>query len=41
MNLKDLMADCVHANWNAVIKIYGVGDPSLSMVGREHTCLFH
>lgn len=29
------------ANWNAVKKIYMEDGPSLAMVGREGTCLFH
>ena len=41
VNFKGFMADNTQANWNAVIKIYGGGDLSLSMVGRECTCLFH
>jgi hypothetical protein len=41
VNLKGFMADCPQTNWNTVIKHYGVGDPSLPMVGREHICLFH
>ena len=35
------MADSAQANWNAVRTIYGNGDPSLPMVARERTCLFH
>jgi hypothetical protein len=35
------MADSAQANWNAVREIYGNGDPSLPMVARERTCLFH
>jgi hypothetical protein len=41
VNFKGFMADSAQANWNAVRKIYGVGDPSLPMVGRERTCLFN
>jgi len=41
VNFKGFMADSAQANWNAVRKIYGGGDPSLPMVGRERTCLFH
>ena len=41
VNFKVLMADNVQANWNAVRKIYGEGDPSVPMVGRARTCLFH
>ena len=35
------MVDNAQANWNAAKKIYGEGAPSLPMVGRERTCLFH
>ena len=41
VNFKGFMADSAHANWNAVKNINGGGDPSLTMVGHEHTCLFH
>ena len=41
VNFKGFMADNAQANWNAVKMIYGEGDPSLSMVGHERTCLFH
>jgi hypothetical protein len=40
VNFKGFMADNAQANWNAVRKIYGVGDPSLPMVGRGRICLF-
>ena len=33
--------DNAQAYWNVIRKIYGEGDTSLPMVGREHTCLFH
>jgi hypothetical protein len=35
------MADSAQTNWNAVRAIYEDGDPSIPMVAREHTCLFH
>jgi len=41
VNFKGFMADNAQKNWNAVKKIYGGGDPSMPMVGRERTCLFH
>ena len=41
VNLKGFMADSPQANWNEVRTIYGDGDPSLSMVAHERTCLFH
>ena len=40
-NFKGFMADSAQANWNAVRRVYGDGDPSLPMVARERTCLFH
>ena len=40
-NFKGFMADNAQANWNAVRMVYGDGDPSLPMVARERTCLFH
>ena len=41
VNFKGFMADSAQANWNAVRKVYGNGDPAVCMEGREHTCLFH
>ena len=41
VNFKGFMADSAQANWNAVRKVYGSGDPRVCMEGREHTCLFH
>ena len=41
VNVKRFMADSAQTNWNAVRTIYGDGNPSLSMVVRERTCLFH
>lgn len=35
------MVDSAHANWNAIKKTYGDGDPSLPMVNRKCICLFH
>jgi hypothetical protein len=35
------MVDNVQVNWNVVRKTYGDYDPSLSIVGRERTCLFY
>ena len=35
------MADNAQANWNGVRMIHGDGDPTLSMVTREHTYFFH
>jgi hypothetical protein len=41
VNSKGFMADNAQTNWNAVMKIYGRGDPSLPMMGRERICFFH
>ena len=40
-NFKGFMADSAQANWNAVRIVYGSGDPSVKMINRERTCLFH
>ena len=40
-NFKRFMVDSAQANWNAVRMIYKDGDPSLPIIAREHTCLFH
>ena len=41
VNFKGFMADSAGANWNAVHKIYGSGDPQTKMPDRERTCLLH
>ena len=41
INFKGFMVDSAQTNWNAVRVIYENGDPSLSMVAHEHTCLFN
>lgn len=41
VNFKGFMANRSQANWNAMRKIYGGGDPRMPMVNHEHTCLFH
>jgi len=40
-NFKGFMANNIHANWNALIKIFGFGDPTIAMFSKEHTCFFH
>lgn len=40
-NFKGFMADSAGANWHAVRKVYGNGDPNKCMENRERTCLFH
>ena len=41
VNFKGFMANNTHANWIAVRKIYGEGDPTLPMMGGEHICPYH
>ena len=41
VNFKGFMADSAGANWNAVRKIYGSGDPQTKMPDCERTCLLH
>ena len=41
VNFKGFMVDSAHANWIAVRKNYGDGDPSIPLEGHERTCLFH
>jgi hypothetical protein len=40
-NFKGFMVDSAQANWNMVRIVYGSGDPSIKMVDKERTCLFH
>jgi hypothetical protein len=40
VNFKGFMADSAQANWIVVRKIYGDGDTSVPLEGRERTCLF-
>ncbi len=41
LNFKGFMVDSAQANWNMVRIVYGSGDPSIKMVDKERTCLFH
>ena len=41
VNFKGFMANSAGANWNAIRKIYGSGDPQTKMRDRERTCLLH
>ena len=41
VNFKGFMADSAQANFNAVRKIFGSGDRSIPMEGKERTCQFH
>jgi hypothetical protein len=40
-NFKGFMTDSAQANWNTVRMVYGDDNPSLPMVARERTYLFH
>jgi hypothetical protein len=40
-NFKGFMVNNTQANWNMVKIVYGSRDPSVRMVGKECTCLFH
>jgi len=40
-NFQGFMVDNAQANWNVVIIVYGLGDPFIRMVDKEHICLFH
>jgi hypothetical protein len=40
-NFIRFMVDNTKANWNVVKIVYGLGDTSIKMVNKEHTCLFH
>jgi len=40
-NFKGFMANNAQANWNTAKFFYGLGDLSMKMVDKEHTCLFH
>ena len=35
------MADSAQANFNAIRRIFGSGDPTIPMEGKERTCLLH
>ena len=41
INFKGFMVDSAQANWNAMRTMVRDGDPSLPMVARECTYLFH
>jgi len=40
-NFKGFMADNAQANWNMVKIVNGSKDPSVMMVDKECSCLFH
>ncbi len=40
-NFKGFMIDNTQTNWNVVRIVYGSRDPSIMMVDKEHTYLFH
>ena len=41
VNFKGFMADSAQANFNVVRKIFGSGNRSIPMKGKERTCQFH
>lgn len=41
VNFKGFMADSAQANWIAVRKVYGSGNPDEPMEDRERTCFYH
>ena len=41
VNFKGFMADSAQTNFNAIRKIFGFGDKSIPMEGKERTCQFH
>ena len=41
VNFSGFMADNAQANFNAVRVVFGSGDKSVPMVGKERTCQFH
>ena len=41
VNFARFMADSVQANFNAVREVFGSGDKTEPMFGRERTCQFH
>jgi hypothetical protein len=36
-NFKGFMVNSAQINWNMVIIVYGLGDPFVRMVDKEHT----
>jgi len=40
-NFKGFMVDNAQANWNVVHIVYGIRDPIVKLIDKEHTCLFH
>jgi hypothetical protein len=40
-NFKEFMVDNAQANWNVIKIVYGLRDPYVRMVDKEHTYLFH
>jgi hypothetical protein len=41
LNFKGFMVNNTQANWNVVKIVYGPRDPSMRMIDKERTCLFH
>jgi hypothetical protein len=40
-NFKGFMANNAQTNWSMIKIVYGSKDPSIKMVDKECTCLFH
>lgn len=40
-NFKEFMVDNARANWHAICKVYGNGDPNTHIESQESICLFH
>ena len=41
VNFKGFMADSAQVNFNAVLKIFGLGNKNVPMPNKEITCQFH
>ncbi len=41
VNFKGFMANNAQTNFNAMMRMFGFGDPTIPMVGRKHICLMH
>ncbi len=40
-NFKGFMVNNAQANYNVIRIVYELGDPSMKMIDKECTCLFH
>ncbi len=41
VNFKIFMIDCAQTNFNAIIMLFGSGDPKVLMENNECTCFYH